>query len=153
MPPSPAAPPAPAAGPRRRLLQALLLLMAYSGVAMNDPSKGSLLLQLQNSWLRAHDDLASSNLVWSNRQQLVQAADLQRLRNEQQVREALCVLRQAGEAPGSSSRHRGDPPPGSLRLHRASRIGTLRARILSPPEPMAAFAAAAMLPERPPPPP
>jgi hypothetical protein len=27
------------------------------------------------------------------------------------VREALCVLRQAGEAPGSRSRHRGDPPP------------------------------------------
>jgi hypothetical protein len=57
--------------------------MSYSGVAMNDPSNGSLLLQLQNSWLRARDD----------------------------------------------------------------------ARILSPPEPMAAFAAAAMLPERPPPPP
>ena len=52
------------------LLQALLLLMAYSGVAMNDPSNGSLLLQLQNSWLRARDDLASSNLVSSNRQQL-----------------------------------------------------------------------------------
>jgi hypothetical protein len=90
--------------------------MAYSGVAMNDPSKGSLLLQLQNSWLRARDDLALSNLalsnlVWSNRQQLEQAADPQRLRNEQQVREALCVLRQAGEAPGSRSRHRGDPPP------------------------------------------
>jgi hypothetical protein len=34
-----------------------------------------------------------SNLVWSNRQQLEQAADPQRLRNEQQVREALCVLR------------------------------------------------------------
>jgi hypothetical protein len=91
--------------------QALLLLMAYSGVAMNDPSNGSLLLQLQNSWLRARDDLALSNLVWSNRQQLEQAADPQRLRNEQQVREALCVLRQAGEAPGSRSRHRGDPPP------------------------------------------
>jgi hypothetical protein len=57
--------------------------MASSGVAMNDPSKGSLLLQLQNSWLRTRDD----------------------------------------------------------------------ARILSPAEPMAAFAAAAMLPERPPPPP
>jgi len=82
--------------------------MAYSGVAMNDPSKGSLLVQLQNSWLRARDDLALSNLalsnlalsnlvwsnlVWSNRQQLEQAADPQRLRNEQQVREALCVLR------------------------------------------------------------
>jgi hypothetical protein len=52
------------------LLQAQLLLMTYSGVAMNDPSKGSLLLQLQNSWLRARDDLASSNLVSSNRQQL-----------------------------------------------------------------------------------
>ncbi len=75
--------------------------MAYSGVAMNDPSNGSLLLQLQNSWLRARDDLALSNLVRSNRQQLEQAADPQRLRNEQQVREALCVLRQAGEAPGS----------------------------------------------------
>ncbi|MEY4806309.1 MAG: hypothetical protein RLZZ206_698 [Cyanobacteriota bacterium] len=98
------------AGPRRRLLQALLLLMAYSGVAMNDPSKGSLLLQLQNSWLRARDDLASSNLVWSNRQQLEQPADLQRLRIDQQVHEALCVLRQAGEAPGSCSRHRGHPP-------------------------------------------
>jgi hypothetical protein len=89
--------------------------MAYSGVAMNDPSKGSL-MQLQNSWLRARDDLALSNLalsnlVWSNRQQLEQAADPQRLRNEQEVREALCVLRQAGEAPGSRSRHRGDPPP------------------------------------------
>ena len=45
------------------------------------------------------------------RQQLEQAADPQRLRNKQQVREALCVLRQAGEAPGSRSRHRGDPPP------------------------------------------
>ncbi len=52
------------------LLHAQLLLMTYSGVAMNDPSKGSLLLQLQNSWLRARDDLASSNLVSSNRQQL-----------------------------------------------------------------------------------
>lgn len=52
------------------LLQAQLLLMTYSGVAMNDPSNGSLLLQLQNSWLRARDDLASSNLVSSNRQQL-----------------------------------------------------------------------------------
>ena len=52
------------------LLQAQLLMMTYSGVAMNDPSKGSLLLQLQNSWLRARDDLASSNLVSSNRQQL-----------------------------------------------------------------------------------
>jgi hypothetical protein len=127
--------------------------MAYSGVAMNDPSNGSLLLQLQNSWLRARDDLALSNLVWSNRQQLEQAADPQRLRNEQQVREALCGLRQAGEAPGSRSRHRGDPPPWIPPPHRASRIGTLRARILSPPEPMAAFAAAAMLPKRPPPPP
>ena len=93
------------------LLQAQLLMMTYSGVAMNDPSKGSLLLQLQNSWLRARDDLALSNLVRSNRQQLGQAADPQRLRNEQQVREALGVLRQAGEAPGSRSRHRGDPPP------------------------------------------
>ncbi|MCX5956941.1 MAG: hypothetical protein NTW51_11180 [Cyanobacteria bacterium] len=27
------------------------------------------------------------------------------------VRKALRVLRQAGEAPGSRSRHRGDPPP------------------------------------------
>ena len=134
--------------------QALLLLMAYSGVAMNDPSNGSLLLQLQNSWLRARDDLALSNLVWSNRQQLEQAADPQRLRNEQQMLEALCGLRQAGEAPGSRSRHRGDPTPlDHSGPHRASRIGTLRARILSPPEPMAAFAAAAMLPERPPPPP
>jgi hypothetical protein len=43
--------------------------------------------------------------------------------------------------------------PGSLRPHRASRIGTLRARILRPPKPMAAFAAGAMLPKRPPPPP
>ena len=121
MPPSPAAPLASAGGSYRpqeqfpqmlsNLLQAQLLLMTYSGVAMNDPSKGSLLLQLQNSWLRARDDLALSNLVWSNRQQLEQAADPQRLRNEQQVREALCVLRQAGEAPGSRSRHRGDPPP------------------------------------------
>ena len=90
----------------KNILQALLLLMAYSGVAMNDPSKGSLLQQLQNSWLRAHDDLVSSN-----RQQREQAADLQRLREEQQVREALRLLRQAGEAPGSRSRHLGDPPP------------------------------------------
>ena len=52
------------------LLQAQFLMMTYSGVAMNDPSKDSLLLQLQNSWLRARDDLASSNLVSSNRQQL-----------------------------------------------------------------------------------
>ena len=91
--------------------QALLLLMAYSGRRHERSQQGSLLLQLQNSWLRARDDLALSNLVWSNRQQLEQAADPQRLRNEQQVREALCVLRQAGEAPGSRSRHRGDPPP------------------------------------------
>jgi len=90
----------------KNILQALLLLMAYSSVAMNDPSKGSLLQQLQNSWLRAHDDLVSSN-----RRQREQAADLQRLREEQQVREALRLLRQAGEAPGSRSRHRGDPPP------------------------------------------
>ena len=27
------------------------------------------------------------------------------------MREALGVLRQTGEAPGSRSRHRGDPPP------------------------------------------
>jgi len=91
----------------RNLLQALVLLLAYTGVAsLNDPSKGSLLLQLQNSWLRARDDLVSSN-----RQQREQAADLQRLREEQQVREALRVLRQAGETPGSRRRHRGDPPP------------------------------------------
>jgi hypothetical protein len=88
MPPSPAArwpPPAAPAGPapadglqRRRDERS---------------QQGSLLLQLQNSWLRARDDLALSNLVWSNRQQLEQAADPQRLRNEQQLREALCVLR------------------------------------------------------------
>ena len=90
----------------KNILQALLLLMAYSAASLNDPSKGSLLLQLQNSWLRARDDLVSSN-----RQQREQAADLQHLREEQQVREALRVLRQTGEAPASRSRHRGDPPP------------------------------------------
>lgn len=77
----------------------------------HERSQQGSLLHLQNSWLRARDDLALSNLVWSNRQQLEQAADPQRLRNEQQLREALCVLRQAGEASGSRSRHRGDPPP------------------------------------------
>jgi hypothetical protein len=90
----------------RNLLQALLLLMAYSGVAMNEPNKGSLLQQLQTSWLRARDDLVSSN-----RKQREDAADLQRLREERKVREALRILRQAGEIPGSRRRHRGDPPP------------------------------------------
>lgn len=90
----------------RNLLQALLLLMAYSGVAMNDPNKGSLLQQLQNSWLRARDDLVSSN-----RKQREDAADLQRLQEERKVREALRILRQAGEIQGSRRRHRGDPPP------------------------------------------
>jgi hypothetical protein len=50
----------------RRLLQAPRAVSADA----QQPSEGSLLLQLQNSWLRARDDLASSNLVSSNRQQL-----------------------------------------------------------------------------------
>jgi hypothetical protein len=92
------------------VIQALLLVMAYSGASINDPTKGSLLQQLQTSWLRAHDDLVSSR-----RQQRVDAADLQRLQHDQKVREALRVLRQAGEDPGSRRRHRDDPPaPGSL---------------------------------------
>jgi len=90
----------------RNLLQALLLLMAYSGASMNDPNKGSLLQQLQNSWLRARDDLVSNN-----QKQREDAADLQRLQEERKVREALRILRQAGEIQGSRRRHRGDPPP------------------------------------------
>jgi hypothetical protein len=75
---------------------------------------------------------------------------LQRLREEQQVREALRVLRQAGETPGSCRRHRSDPPPLDPSEHQSE---PNRAPFLSPPEPMAALAAAAMLPERPPLPP
>lgn len=88
----------------RNLLQALLLLMAYSAAAMNEPNKGSLLQQLQSSWLRARDDLVSSN-----RQQREEAADLRRLREERKLREALRILRQAGERPQPRRRQRPDP--------------------------------------------
>ena len=90
----------------RNLLQALLLLMAYSGVAMNNPNQGSLLQQLQTSWLRARDDLVSNS-----RKEREEAAEVQRLREERKLREALRILRQAGEDPLPRRRHRGDPPP------------------------------------------